>query len=165
MLFLTVFFVRCNKYEEVAPFTDGLFLEYRSGGMNNIYNFERLEKFNYKVTETEIRKPLSDKVIEFFVDNYGRVYKSSVKDYEGEYSPVWIPLHAMKIGDSYDGVYKVARRDQWKKWDVMVVKNPDFDEEQYFELNTGYLVGVKGEFGLSYELVLVNTNANIPTIE
>jgi hypothetical protein len=104
-------------------------------------------------------------VIEFFVDNYGRVYKSSVKDYEGEYSPVWIPLHAMKIGDSYDGVYKVARRDQWKKWDVMVVKNPDFDEEQYFELNTGYLVGVKGEFGLSYELVLVNTNANIPTIE
>ncbi len=39
------------------------------------------------------------------------------------------------------------------------------EEERYFELNTGYLVGVKGRFGMSYEIVLVNTNADIPVEE
>ena len=165
VLSLPMMLLSCNKYEEPTPFSDGLFLEYRVGGKKTIFNFERLENYNYKITETEIRKVLGDKVTELFVDNYGIVYKSSFKDYEGGFSPVWIPINAMKVGDSYDEGYKVSRKDRWKKWDVMVIKNPDFEEEQYFEINTGYLVGVKGKFGRSYELVLVNTNADIPTVE
>lgn len=165
ILSLLIGFLSCNKYEEPTPFSDGLFLEYSAGGIKTIFSFARQENFNYKITETEKRKPLNDKVTELFVDNYGRVYKSSFKDYEGGFSPVWIPVHAMKVGDSYDGGYKLTRKDRWRKWDVMVIKNPDFDEEQYFEKNTGYLVGVKGKFGMSYELVLVNTNADIPEIE
>jgi hypothetical protein len=157
--------ISCSKYEETVPFSDGLFLEYNTGGISTIFSFERLENFNYKIIETETRKPLRDKVTELFVDNYGIVYKSSFKDYEGGFSPVWIPIYAMKVGDSYDEGYKVSRKDRWKKWDVMVIKNPIIKEEQYFEINTGYLVGAKGKFGLSYELVLVNTNADIPTVE
>jgi hypothetical protein len=46
-----------------------------------------------------------------------------------------------------------------------VIENPDIEEEQYFELNTGYLVGVKEKFGMAYEIILINTNADIPTVE
>jgi hypothetical protein len=67
----------------------------------------------------------------------------------------------MKIGDTFDDGYKVLRKDRWKKWEVLVIKNPTYNEEQYFELNTGYLVGVKGRV----EVNLVNTNADIPTVE
>jgi len=67
----------------------------------------------------------------------------------------------MKIGDEFNEGYKVLREDKWKKWSVLVIKNPIYNEERYFELNTGYLVGVKG----SVEVNLVNTNADIPTIE
>jgi hypothetical protein len=165
ILSLPMMLLSCNKYEEPVPFSDGLFLEYSIGGEKIIFSFERLENFNYKIIETETRKPLRDKVKELFVDNYGIVYKSSFKDYEGGFSFVWIPIHTMKVGDSYDEGYKVSRKDRWKKWDVMVIKNPDFKEERYFELNTGYLVGAKGKFGRSYELVLVNTNTDIPTVE
>ena len=164
ILSLPMILLSCNKYEEPVPFSDGLLLEYSISGQKIIFSFERLEDFNYKITRTEIRKPLKDKVREMYVDNYGIVYKSSFKAYEGGFSFVWIPIHSMKVGDSYNEGYKVSRKDRWKKWDVMVIKNPIIKEERYFEINTGYLVGVKGKSRRSYELVLVNTNADIPTI-
>lgn len=165
LLFLLIGLLSCNKYEEPVPFSDGLFLEYDAAGIKTIFSFERQLNLNYKITETEKRKPLNDKIIDIFVDSYGKVYKSSFKDYEGGFSPIWIPIHVMKVGDIYDGGYKLTKKDRWKKWDVMVIENPAHDEEQYFDVNTGYLVGVKGRFGMSYEVVLVNTNADIPNIE
>jgi hypothetical protein len=150
----------CTKYKEPAPFFDGLFLEYNYGGMTVIYNVHDIEDRNFKIVKTKIRRG-RNKTIDIFTDAYGKVYESSFKDYEGKFSLIWIPVNKMDIGDTFDDGYKVIRKDKWKKWEVLVVKNPYFNEEQYFELNTGYLVGVKG----SIEVNLVKTNADIPTVE
>ena len=163
LLILTVIIflmTACSKYEEPAPFFDGLFLEYNAG-IKLIFNVHSIENNSYKIVETEVSEVLGDTIRDFFVDMYGKVYKSSFKDYEGNFTSIWIPVHQMKIGDTFDDGYKVLRKDKWKKWEVLVIKNPTYNEEQYFELNTGYLVGVKG----SVEVNLVNTNADIPTIE
>jgi len=163
LLFVTmsiIFLSACSKYNEPVPFFDGLFLEYNTG-LKLIFNVRSIENNNYKITETEVSEVLGDTIRDFFVDIYGKVYKSSFKDYEGKYTSIWIPVHQLKIGDAFDDGYKVLRKDTWKKWEVLVIKNPTYNEEQYFELNTGYLVGVKG----SVEVNLVNTNADIPTIE
>ena len=85
-----------------------------------------------------------------------------MKRYEKKFSPVWIPIHEMEIGDTFDSGYTVTRKEKWKKWDVLVVKDPDSNNERYFDINTGYWVG-------SYErrltIVLVDTNADIPSTE
>lgn len=155
-----LFISACSKYDEPAPFYDGLLLEYFAG-LKIIYNVHSIENGNYKIIKTEVGEVLGDDIDDIFVDMYGKVYKSSFKDYEGKFSSIWIPVHKMEIGDTFDGGYKVLRKDRWKKWEVLVIKNPMFNEERYFELKTGYLVGVKG----SIEVNLVKTNADIPIIE
>lgn len=165
LMFLPLIFSYCTKYKELVPFTDGLTLTYTAGGIGMIFNVQELDDSKFKIIKTEKREPLSDKIEELLVDKYGKVYKSSIKDYEGGFSPIWIPVHKMEIGDSFDKGYTIIRKDKWKKWDVMVVKTPDINEEQYFELNTGYLVGIKGKFGMRYEFMLIDTNADIPTAE
>ncbi len=163
---LPLIFSHCTKYKEPVPFFDGLVLEYEIKGKKIIFNAHVLDNKKYKIVKTEKSKVFGDKIKEFFVDAYGRVYKSSFKDYEGGFSPIWIPVYAMEIGDTYDEGYTILRKDKWKKWNVMVIKNPYIiEEEQYFEINTGYLVGVKGIFGRAFEFFLVKTNANIPVVE
>ena len=163
LLFITInilFLASCSKYNEPAPFVDGLFLEYNAG-LKIIFNINSIENNNYKIIETEVSEVLGDTIRDIYVDMYGKVYESSFKDYKGKFTSIWIPVHQMEIGDTFDDGYKVLRKDKWKNWEVLVIKNPIYNEEQYFELNTGYLVGVKG----SVEVNLVNTNADIPTIE
>lgn len=155
-----LFISACSKYDEPVPFYDGLFLEYFAG-LKILYDVHSIENGNYKIIETEVSEVLGDTIRNFFVDIYGKVYKSSSKDYEGKFSSIWIPVHQLKIGDTFDDGYKVLRKDKWRNWEVLVIKNPIYNEEQYFELNTGYLVGVKG----SIEVNLVKTNADIPTVE
>ncbi len=156
----------CTKYNEEAPFFNELFLEYDVMGYATIYNVETLDDNQFKITETEKRGPLSDDIEELFVDEYGKVYKSTFKDYEGKFSPIWIPVHEMEIGDTFNNGYKVIRREQWKKWEVFVIQNPLFPEERYFDTNTGYRVGAEGKAKLGrYKAVLINTNADIPTVE
>ncbi|KPK02137.1 MAG: hypothetical protein AMK71_03350 [Nitrospira bacterium SG8_35_4] len=164
LLILTVIIflmTACSKYEEPAPFFDGLFLDYKIGEIKRIFNFNIIDNNSFKIVKTDVDDVLGNTSIELFIDGNGRVYKSNSSKYEGKYSLVWIPVHQMKIGDTFDDGYKVLRKDKWKKWEVLVIKNPIYNEEQYFELNTGYLVGVKG----SVEVNLVNTNADIPTVE
>ncbi|MDH4027726.1 MAG: hypothetical protein OEU95_02700 [Nitrospirota bacterium] len=162
-LFLTI--SGCTKYEEPAPFFDGLYLEYKlSAQANLIYTVEAIGNDRFKIIETEKRTILNDEIVELLVDSHGIVYESHSKDYEGEFSPVWIPVHELEIGTSFDDGYTVLRKDKWKKWAVLVIKNPNVKEEQYFDINTGFLVGVKGSSGLSYEMVLTNTNAEIPVV-
>ncbi len=166
IIFLPLVFLHCTKYKEPAPFFNGLFLEYEIKGKKIIFDvYAVIDNKNYKIVETEKSKVFGDETKELFVDAYGRVYKSSFKDYEGKFSPIWIPVNKIKINDTFDSGYKILRKDKWRKWDVMVIKNPDIEEERYFEVNTGYFVGTKGKFGMAYEVVLVDTNADIPTIE
>ncbi len=165
IIILPLILLQCTKYKEESPFFDGLFLEYdRGGGSRTIYNVQVLENYRFKITETRKREPLSDDVEELFVDSYGRVYKSSFEDYEGGFSPIWIPVHEMEIGDTFDDGYAVLREDTWKKWKVLVVKNPIVEEERYYDLNTGYWVGLFAKTPMGVvAFVLVNTNADIPT--
>ena len=163
--FLVIGFLSCSKYEEPVPFFDGMFLEYGARDIMYIYNFESIENYSYKLVETEKREPLRDKITDFYIDTYGRVYESSNGSFEGKLSPIWIPVNVMEIDDTFDGKYSVSRKDRYRKWDVLVIKAVKFDVEHYFEINTGYLVGVKGKFGMAFEFYLINTNADIPTVE
>lgn len=99
------------------------------------------------------------------MDVYGRVYKSSFKASEGRFSIIWIPVHKMEIGDTFDKSI-VLKRDRWKKWEVLVIKPNNLPMQKYYEVNTGFLVGIRysgilarGGIG---ELVLRDTNADIP---
>ena len=151
----------CSKHEELAPFFDRLYLEYIVSDLKTVFNVLSADNNKFKIVKTEVNDVLGDRVVEMFVDMHGKVYESSSSKYEGKFTSIWIPVHQMEIGDTFDDGYKVLRKDKWKKWEVLVIKNPIYNEEQYFELNTGYLVGVKG----NVEVNLVNTNADIPTIE
>ncbi len=163
---LTFFFSYCTKkYNEPAPFFDGLFLEYRAGSIRRVYNIQVLDNNQFKIVETEKSKILISDVEELLVDTYGKVYESTYKEYKGKISPIWVPAHKMEIGDIFDG-QTVIRKEKWKKWEVLVIKDPTFEVERYFELNTGFWVGsfARTPIGAS-EVVLVNTNANIPVAE
>lgn len=164
-ILLPLILLNCTKYNEKAPFFDGLYFEYDIKGKRITYNLYALDNEKYKIIRTEKSKVFGNKIRELFVDVYGKVYKSTYKRYKGKFSPIWIPVHEMEIGNSFDGSNIVARKDKWREWEVLVTKDTVIEEEQYFEFNTGFLVGVKGRLGMSYEVVLVNTNADIPTVE
>jgi hypothetical protein len=74
----------------------------------------------------------------------------------------------MQIGDTFNGGHQVIRKEQWRKWNVVVVRVPTTlgETELYYESNTGFLVGYFGRLGKSEGTgVLVNTNADIPVAE
>ncbi len=162
---LSMMFSHCTKYKEEAPFFDGLVLEYNAGGISYIYNVQELENSEFKIIEIEKREPLSDKIEELFVNAYGRVFKSTFKDYKGGFSPIWIPVHEIEIGDTIDGRHIAIKKDKWEKWDVMVLKDIAAEAESYYDLNTGYWVGsfAKTAVGVG-KIILINTNADIPTV-
>lgn len=161
-----LFLISCTKYDEPAPFFDGLFLEYIEIDSKTIYKMQVLNNGKYRVIQTRKREPLNDDIEELLIDVNGKVYKSSFKDYEGGFPPIWIPAMQMEIGDKFNDGYTVLRKDRWKQWDVLVIKNPLFDEEKYFDINSGFWVGAIGKGSVAkYSAVLVDTNADIPTIE
>lgn len=164
---LTLVLWQCSKYKEEAPFFDGLFLEYRYGGLRTIYNVQVLEDHKFRIVETEKSRIMPDRVQELYVDTHGRFYKSSKKGDSGAFSPIWLPVHEMKIGETFDGDNAVVKKDKWKIWDVLVIKNPLYNAEGYYDLNTGYLVGgsARSATGTSGEEVLVNTNASTLGVE
>lgn len=157
----------CSKYKEPAPFADGMYFEYRLGSIATTFNIHALDNGQFEIIEIRKRGILSDKRKELYIDTYGRVYESSFEPYEGIFSPLWIPVHKMDIGDTFDGGYTVARKEKWRKWEVLVVKDPHVQEERYFDLETGFWVGsfAKTATGRTGVEVLVNTNAGIPVEE
>ncbi len=166
---LSVVFFQCTKYKEPAPFFDGLFLEYdRSPGHRYklIYNVHVLENNKYKILETDTVYITDSDKIEMYVDKNGRVYESSKERYEGKFSPIWIPVNEMEIGDKFDERKLIEREDKWEKWEVLVVKDTPTGGESYYDLNTGYWVGAFARTPRGAgKIVLVNTNADIPTVE
>jgi len=170
IIILPLTLINCTKYKEEAPFFDGLVLEYDAMGIPITYELSILENSKFKITKTEKYKVLRDKVEEYYVNTYGKILKSTSKESKGKFSPIWIPVHEMKIGDTFKYLegdrFTVLRKEKWEKWDVLVIKNLDFGEERYFDLNTGYWVGLYGKSGRgAVTIVLVNTNADIPVEE
>ncbi len=167
IVYFSLIFLHCTKYKELTPFFDGLFLEYEYGSrLKLIYNVNVLESNKFKILKKDTFYKTYRGKTEILVDAYGRVYESSSKRYKGKFSPIWIPVHEMEIGDTFDGRNIVERKAKWEKWDVLVVKDIPTGAEDYYELNTGYLVGsyAKTDRGIG-KSVLVKTNANIPVVE
>lgn len=163
---LSLILLSCSKYKEPAPFSGGMYLEYKVGTSIETYKILALGSKGFKIVETRQRSPLPDDVEELFVDKYGRVYKSSFEPYEGNFSPIWIPVKKLKIGDTVDGRYLVARKDRWEKWEVLVLKDKFAEAETYFDLSTGFLVGAFAKTPIGPGgYVLVDTNAPIITVD
>lgn len=167
-LVLSIFFIlaHCSGYKEPAPFKDGMYLEYmHPDGSPESYKIEAIGSKGYKIVETLKGGPVSfDNVKEMFVDIYGMVYKSSFEPYEGGFSPIWIPVNKFKVGDAVPYAYthtRVARKDRWKKWEVLVLEG-DIGGEYYYDLKTGFSVGLRGR---GVEVILVNTNAPGLTVD
>ena len=159
--------ISCTSYEEIAPFFDGLFLEYAGNGKPYLtYKVNVVEDYKFKIIETDKLYTTERGKVELFVDSYGKVYESREKRYIGRFSPIWIPVHEMKIGDTFDKRNFVERNEKWERWDVLVVKDTPTGAESYYDINTGYWVGGIGRTSAgSSKLILINTNADIPTIE
>ncbi|HDH00698.1 MAG TPA: hypothetical protein ENG80_02675 [Nitrospirae bacterium] len=167
---LPLFLMACNKYKEEAPFFDGLFLEYSSSGIPVTYEVSVTDNNEFKITETKKHKVFDDEIELYHVDAQGIVVKGSWKESEGYFSPIWIPINEMEVGDTfkYNGgdKYKIVKKDRWKKWNVLVIKGMTLGEERYFDLNTGFWVGLHGKgMGRAVTIVLTDTNADIPTVE
>ena len=172
----------CSKYDEPVPFFDGLTLRYKTkytitfntGEYMRIYQLTALNG-GYKVLgHTDFNEEDIDEMI---VDSYGKIkdetsigsflyslvfdsndFKNRMKD---KYSLLWMPTNKMKIGDKFnDGT--IIRKEHWREWDVLVLRDSNFSTEFYFDVDTGYLVGNKLNFmKMKSEQVLINTNAEI----
>jgi hypothetical protein len=168
---LTLLLLHCSEqYKEPAPFFDGLYLEYTfDNNIPEIYNITALGDNRFKIIKkTSWKGVFKDDIKEFFVDAYGRVYKSSSKAYPGGFSPIWIPVYVMQIGDTFGDGYQLVRKDKWQKWNVVVVKCPSSlgEVELYLESSSGFRVGDFVRLGaIETTTVLVNTNAKIPVAE
>lgn len=178
LVILPALLLSCSeRYKAPVPFFDGLHLAYETAyysplaGVSSdkiIYDVQKLDDNHYKIMEVRKGSALKDEIDEFFVDVYGKVYKSSDKDYRKEFSPIWIPAYLMQIGDLVGEGYQVVGKDKWEKWNVVVVRSPAplGKVEFYYESNTGLLVGLFVEFaGHTAKQVLVNTNADIPVAQ
>ena len=176
LVILPLLLLNCSKgYKEPAPLFNKLHLEYEfayysplsgKGSAKTIYDVQKLDNNHYKIIRVDEGSALKDEIEEYFVDTQGKVYKSSSKDYEGGFSPIWIPAYLMDIGDSVYGDDQVIKRDKWKKWDVVVVRSNFVNVEKYYEIKTGFLVGSFAETrGHTGTKVLVNTKADIPVAE
>ncbi len=159
--------INCSNDNEISPFFDGLVLEYAGNGKPYLtYLVSALEDNKYKILRKDRLYTTKRGEVELFVDSYGKVYKSRKKRYLDRFSPIWIPVHKMKIGDTFDERNYVERRDRWESWEVLVVKDTPTGAESYYDISTGYWVGGVGNTSIgSSKIVLINTNAEIPTIE
>jgi len=158
------------QYREVAPFFDGLKLDYgkHSGDM---FTFSVIDASWFKVTATEKRGIPKDTYTEYTVNKFGIIEKERHIPSDGEVTEwvrntdefihIWIPANSLALGDMLkDKISYVDRIDKWKRWDVLVIKDSIINNvESYYEIHTGYLVGYS-----TADYYLIDTNADIPTI-
>lgn len=142
-------------------------MEYAGNGKPYLtYKVSALEDNKFRILRKDKLYVTKRGEVELFVDSYGKVYASKKKRYLDRFSPIWIPVHEIEIGDTFDKRNYVERKDKWKSWEVLVVKDTPTGAESYYDLHTGYWVGGAGNTSLgSSKIVLINTNADIPTIE
>jgi hypothetical protein len=164
---ISALLLSCSRYEEQAPFSDGLYFKYYGNGRPYLtFSVETLDDKNYKVTRDDAFKKSKVGITEMYVDSNGIVYKSSKNRFEDKFSPIWIPVNEIKIGDEIYNGDIATRKDRWKSWEVLVIKKIDSNTERYFDINTGYWVGLFGTGARgAVTIELVETNVDIPTVE
>ncbi len=155
------------KYSEKAPFFDGMFLKY-GDKYGELFKVSIVDDRRFKITETEKSDVFKGSATEYIVNEYGRIEKETkifssgkIKNKSqriGEFLSIWLPTNNLNVGDMLpDKRSYVARKDKWKQWEVLVIKDSFVSGgEIYYELDTGYLVGYSAA-----NYTLVNTNAKI----
>ena len=175
----------CSKYSEPAPFFDGLFLKYKTkySGMlgsseyRSIYEITALTDGFKVVHYTDFDKEDIDEMI---LDPYGKIKEevspasflyalvfSSRKLKEqlsDKYSDIWLPTSTIDVGDKINGG-TIVRKEHWREWDIMVLSHTIIPIEFYFDVDTGYRVGMKLNDFLRSEQALVETNEEIAVEE
>ncbi|MEN8263008.1 MAG: hypothetical protein ABFR82_06055 [Nitrospirota bacterium] len=155
------------QYRENPPFFEGLFLKYEfmnsAGESFNYYEIESYENNRFHMIEKDAPVFSEKDKKEYTLNRWGRVIKKKRGRFSEGFSSIWIPVNKMEIGDNFDNGYTVVRRDKWRQWEVLVVKDSLFGGERYFDINTGFWVGLSVTTGMGgATFVLVDTNADIP---
>ena len=156
-IFLFLLLAGCsNKPKELAPFFDGLYLAYQSerGDGTTSYLIKAMDNGKYKITEKE--NLLTPKVEQYLVSQYG------IQEKSGEFVGFWLPINKMEIGDTVYDYFKAINIEKWKNWETMVFEYPLFSTKIYYDLETGFRVGIEGIVGgVSHVLVLTETNTDL----
>lgn len=156
-----------------APFSDGLYFKYDVIGSSGAhghqtYTVESIKAETYKITmENYTHIPdgrqllVMDRI--FIVDENGIVKGCELRSYKGGYSPLWLPVGRLKVGEYLrDAGMKVFEKTTWKGWEAYRISDKPDSINFYYELDQGFLVGTGGT-GLRLDLTLIENNAGIPT--
>jgi hypothetical protein len=185
IVFFSLFFIHCTKYNEPVPFFDGLFLKYHEifGNSKNTekiiwirdieYRFKELENGNFRIiqkVETQRGKVL-DKRIEpvpypivgedLTIDNKGIILKGgdNFNFPNGYPSYLWLPPDKREEGaEIMKVVWKVEKQMKWKSWNVLLVIGM-LKDKRFYDTNTGFLMGTENISG-KLKMILVDTNMN-----
>ena len=180
---LTLLFLNCTKYEEEAPFFDGLYLKYYEVFSNSEeskdiiwtreieYRFKQLESENFNISQivnTKRGKRLDKKLEtpsfpqvgnDLIIDGKGIVLKSEVNFNfpEGMLSYLWLPSDKRKEGpEMIKMIRKVEERTRWEGLEVWPVKGI-LGDMHYYDADTGYLVGSENISG-KLKMRIIDTN-------
>jgi hypothetical protein len=172
-------FIQCAEKGEVAPFFDGLYLEY-----NVVKTYKSRDEISLKMDGTEVRVKVRYQVEN--ADNKYRIMKIETDSQSGDilneeehivdmygkdegrnnYLQIWLPVRGFVPGDALYDSFKVIRKEKWKEWDVLVLMDESAPAaEWYYDQNTGVMVGKKLKFGVRVfgseqrEWTLVDTNS------
>jgi hypothetical protein len=173
------FFIQCVQKGEVAPFFDGLYLEY-----DVVKTYKSRDEISLKMDGTEVRVKVRYHVES--ADNKYRIMKIDTDSQSGDilnekeyivdmygkdegrnnYLQIWLPVTRLVQGDTLYGNFKVIRKEKWKEWDVLVLMDESAPvAEWYYDQNTGLMVGKKLKFGVRVfgseqrEWTLADTNS------
>jgi hypothetical protein len=138
-----------------------LYLEYQIGmtGVCRIL-FEMTEGKYYKVTfdppDCSLRPEGYRKGKELFVDKNLQPRDGGLLTW-GEAVFIWLPENKRKVGShlTAGGHFEVSRREKWREWEVAVVDAVVgiLKGTWYYDIETGYLVGMEKEFGGERNLI------------
>lgn len=158
--------------QDTVPFNHGDYFEYMKAdkGYKKIYRIDKGEDEMFRITwEAGVSDP-----DEFIVDRRGKIVEtpsyvegSLAKDLFYERQMIlWLPTSKRKVGEEvyfcdFLGKNAVIEERKWKKWDVWVARHSNVFgwQENYFDKETGFLVGSQTEEGDSY--VLYDTNVEM----
>jgi hypothetical protein len=148
-------------------FFDGLYLTYKcfhsTGSIGKFlthYEFRLLSngKFDvllYSKSESGEKSP----------DSKHRLSINSMGEFKDkDILPLWLPERYRREAARWRRCV-VERKDHWEKWDVWVAKDV-VGSSHYYEATTGFWVGSETSTRIGgMKIILVETNANIPTAE
>ena len=173
-LFVLVLFsvLHCSRSDHPAPFFNGMYLEFKDP--NNIqgsvpriiYKLNSIDNASFKMSVDSYYSSGTSDNREFVVSRYGILSGNFIGKISGSikgvYSNVWIPMHNITVGKNLGEGFSIEKIENWYGWKVYVVGNNMQPSKEYYEIQSGLLVGFGGPVGTDrVEFILVDTNANL----